>query len=135
MGNGWKGIKLPWNTDLDDEHYQAAYDFLSLQWVPDLADDVVKQLRAAPISKQNPGDLLRAAGLDPLPLTNNGVMQEVRKAIVDGHLHAVLCVNLPEGIIIADGYHRLSAAVALSPFHKAPLKLAGAEKPITPPER
>ena len=122
----WKGPKLPWGKDVDENHYAAALDFLSLQWVPERAEPVVDRLREAPFVKKLPGDLLRAANLKPLPLTDNGVLQELRKAIIDAEFVPLLVVNLPDGVILADGYHRASAAYHLAPFHKVPVQIEDA---------
>lgn len=122
-----KGLKLPWADDVDEAHFDAAYDYLSLHWLPAQAGKAVKALRAADLVHFAPGDLLRAAALPPLPLDDTAVRRELVKAIDDGQLQPLLCINLPEGIVIADGYHRCSLAYALAPFHKASLKLAPSE--------
>lgn len=123
----WNGPKLPWADDIDDKHYDNADDFLSLQWTPERAAPVIDRLRDQGFSKNRPGDLLRAAGLEALSLDDNGVVQELRKALIDGELMPLLVVNLPKGIIIADGYHRCCAAYRVAPFHKVPLKIVDAK--------
>lgn len=122
----WKGPKLPWGDDVDDDHYEDALDYLSLLWTPERAEPVVDRLRDASLVKEAPSDLLRAAGLPPLPPDNLGVVQEMRKALIDAEITPLLVVNLPHGIIIADGYHRTSMAYHLAPFHKVPLKIEDA---------
>lgn len=123
-----KIAKLPWSDDVDDDHYSSAYDFLSLYWLPAQAGPAVKQLRSAELVKFHPGDLLRAAELPPLPLTDEGVHRELVKAIRASGITPILCINLPERIVIADGYHRTSLAYALAPFEKIPLKLGPSPK-------
>lgn len=119
-----KGPKLPWADEVDDDHYDAAFDYLSLHWLPAQAGPAVIALREAGISEYLPSDLLRAAGLKPWPLDDAQVRRELVRALRDGHLQPILCVNLPQGIVIADGTHRASAAYHLAPLHKMPVKLA-----------
>lgn len=120
--------KLPWADKVDDDHFSDAYDYLSLHWLPAQAGPAVEALRNAPIEKFHPGDLLRAADLDPLPLNDAQVRREIARAIADGHFQPVLVINLKHGIVIADGYHRLSAAYAMAPLDKAHVKLAPSPK-------
>lgn len=120
--------KLPWLDEADDDHFDDAYDYLSLHWLPRQAGPAVEALRHAGVVKYHPGDLLRAAGLDPLRLDDPLVRREVAKAIADRGFQPVLVVNLPEGVVIADGLHRLSAAYALDPRGKAHVKLAPSSK-------
>ena len=126
-GDG-KGPKLPWAKDVDDDHYSSAYDYLSLHWLPQQAGPAVQALRDADLQHYQPGDLLRAAGLEPKPLNDALVRRELIRAIRDGQLQPILCINLPQGIVIADGLHRTSLAYALAPWHKMPLKLAPSAK-------
>lgn len=121
-------MKLPWADTVDDDHYDDAYDFLSLYWLPAKAGPAVAALRDAEIVKHPPGDVLRAAGLEPLPLDDAGVRREIRKAIDAGAFQPALCINLPAGVVVADGLHRLSAAYALAPHDPAHLKLAPSAK-------
>ena len=115
--------KLPWGESIDDDHYAAAYDFLSLYWLPAQAGPAVEALRDTDVVKFHPGDLLRAAELPVLPLSDDGVQRELVKAIRASSITPILCINLPERIVIADGYHRTCFAYHLAPFEKIPLKL------------
>lgn len=119
-----KGDPLPWADDVDDDHYGSAYDYLSLHWLPKQAGPAVEALRKASLVKFQPGDILRAAGLPALPLDDTQVRRELLRALNDGKIQPILCVNLEHGLVIADGYHRVSFAYHLSPFRKMPLKLA-----------
>jgi hypothetical protein len=120
--------KLPWADDVDDDHYSDAYDYLSLHWLPAQAGPAVQALREAPVVKYHPGDLLRAANLQPVGLDDAGVRREIAKAIADGHFQPALVVNLQHGVVVADGLHRLSAALHLAPFQKARIKLGPSPK-------
>lgn len=116
--------KLPWTDDVDDDHFDDAYDYLSLHWLPKQAGLAVEALRKADVVKFHPEDLLRAANLDPVGLDDAEVRREIARALADGHFQPALVINLPQGVVIADGYHRLSAAVHLGPKQKAHVKLA-----------
>lgn len=120
--------KLPWGDKVDDGHFDDAYDYLTLHWLPAQAGPAVAALREADVVKYHPGDLLRAADLQPLSLDDALVRREIRKAIGDGEFQPVLVINLPQGVVIADGYHRLSAAYALAPKEKASALLAPSSK-------
>lgn len=128
MKDSRKGPKLPWGDKIDDDHYDDAYDYLSLHWLPAQAGPAVNALRAASLVHFYPGDLLRAAKLEPLGLDDTGVRRELTKALSDGEIEPLLCINLKHGIVIADGFHRASLAYHLAPFHKVPLKLAPSER-------
>jgi hypothetical protein len=133
MSDVTKGPKLPWGKDVDDAHYDAAYDYLSLHWLPKNAGPAVQALRDAGIERHMPGDVLRAAQVDPRPFDDTRVQQEIVKALNDGEFQPALVINLPEGVVIADGTHRLSAAYHLAPTRKATLKLApSAKEPFRP---
>ncbi len=124
-----KGAKLPWAADVDPRDYASALDFLSLYWLPDRAREAVAALREAPMVEYLPGDVLRAAavaepGLTPLPLDDPGVKRELVRALEQGQISPILCINLDRGMVIADGHHRASLAYALAPFRKIPMRLA-----------
>lgn len=123
-----KQPKLKWLDQPDPRTFDDAYDFLSLHWLPAQAGRAVEALRAAEIVKYRPGDVLRAGCLLPLPLNDPQVEREVAKAIGQGGVSPPLCIQLPQGLVVADGYHRLSAAYHLAPQEKAPVKLAPSVK-------
>ena len=69
-----------------------------------------------------PGTCRSATGRVPLPLSDPGVLKDLKKVLAGEKLSPVL---LAEGDI-ADGYHRVSLAYALDPYAEVPLKLAAA---------
>lgn len=124
-----KGFTLPWADEVDPNDYQHAFDYLSLHWLPERAKQAIAALDQAEIVHYLPGDILRAAvspaggQTDPLPLHDPGVRRELVRAINQGNIGPILCVNLTEGIVIADGRHRASLAYQLAPARKMPLCL------------
>jgi hypothetical protein len=124
-----KGVKLPWADQVDPEDFQHAFDYLSLHWLPDRAREAVTALSEAKLQRYLPGDILRTAispagmATDPLPLEDPGVRRELIYALQRGKIAPILCVNLTEGIVIADGRHRTSLAYRLAPFRKMPVAL------------
>lgn len=56
-------------------------------------------------------DLLRAADLDALPTDNEGVAAKLKKIEQHEKISPVLLVRRKQGkLLVADGYHRISAA-------------------------
>ena len=101
---------------------QAAY--LSLKLDKDAVSKAVKRLRKASIGTRRANDILRAAGLDPAPLDDPGVMKDLIKVIEGVRLSPVLVLSAEDGADIADGYHRVSLVYRLDPYGEVPLKLA-----------
>ncbi len=116
--------KLPWLDDVDDDHYAAAEDYLSLLMNPATAASAIGNLRDQKIVKHLPGDLLRAACLPILPLDDEGVKREIRKALKNRGFQPLLYLQRAGDLICADGYHRTCAAYHLAPFRPVLLKLA-----------
>jgi hypothetical protein len=100
-------LKMPEHHD-----YQAADDYLLLVLEPKEAAEATRQLRHAKHTRTwKAKDILRAAGLQPLPADNEGVAAKLAKQHANKPLSPVLLVqrdNAP--LIVADGYHRISAA-------------------------
>ena len=92
--------------------YQAAEDYLRLVLTPKHADRAVRELRHAKQTRAwKAKDILRAAQLDPLPADNEGVAAKLAKVRGGKPLSPVLLVQREDGpLIVADGYHRVSAA-------------------------
>ncbi len=103
---------ITWLPMPERHDYDAAEDYLRLVLGPDHAREAARRLRHAKHTHAwKAKDILRAAGLDPLPAENEGVAAKVAKVAAGKPLSPVLLVER-EGapLIIADGYHRVSAA-------------------------
>ena len=107
-----KAPPITWLAMPAHHDYRAAEDYLSLVLSPKHADRAVRQLRAAKHTRPwKAKDILRAAGLEALGADNEGVAAKLAKVKAGEPLSPILLVEREEGpLIIADGYHRTSAA-------------------------
>ena len=111
---------LRWRKDVADHDYAAASSYLSIRFGVDRAQEVSEKLRKLPVITRRANDILRAVRRDALPLSDPGVLRDLKKVLAGEKLSPVL---VAEGDI-ADGYHRVSLAYALSPYADVPLKIA-----------
>jgi hypothetical protein len=110
---------LRWKRDVAEHDYTAASSYLSIRFGQDHADRVAAKLRKLPVTTRRANDILRATGREPLPLTDPGVLNDLKKVLGGEKLSPIL---VAEGDI-ADGYHRVSLAYAIDPFADIPLKI------------
>jgi len=113
---------LRWKKDVDDHDYVAAASYLSIRFGENRAEKVAAELRKLPVIARRANDILRAIGRDPLPLSDPGVLKDLKKVLGGEKLSPILVAESD----VADGYHRLSLAYALDPYADVPLKLGGA---------
>jgi len=111
---------LKWDTDVAHHDYTAAANYLSIRLGESRAREVAEKLRKLPVIYRRANDILRATQRPQLPLSDPGVLKDLKKVLAGTKLSPVL---LAEGDI-ADGYHRVSLAYALDPYTAVPLKLA-----------
>jgi hypothetical protein len=92
--------------------YRAAEDYLRLVLSPRHAEHAAHELRHAKHTRAwKAKDILRAAQLEPLPADNEGVSAKLAKVAAGEPLAPILLVEREDGpLILADGYHRVSAA-------------------------
>jgi hypothetical protein len=112
---------LRWKKAVESRDYAAAANYLSIRFGEGRAERVVAELRRLPVITRRVNDVLRATGRDPLPLSDPGVLNELKKVLSGEKLSPVLVAEAD----VADGYHRLSLAYALDPYAEIPLKLGG----------
>jgi hypothetical protein len=107
-----KGTSIKWLADPEEKDYLAAHSFLSMVIEPAELDETIAALRAAPEGHWRAKDLLRAAGLAPLRAKQSAEVAEKLRKIEDGiAISPILRVGgIRESLVIADGYHRVSAA-------------------------
>jgi len=117
-----KSIK--WLDDVADHDYAAAAAYLSIKLGEDAVQKTVKKLKAAPLVTRRANDVLRAAGLEPAPLSDPGVHKDLVKVLTGNALSPILVVAGTPHADIADGYHRASLAYQLDPYGAIPLRLA-----------
>jgi hypothetical protein len=120
---------IRWKKDVVTQDFDAAEAFLSIRLNPDKANRFVKRLKDAKLTERRANDILRASGLEPLPLNDPGVLKDLVKVASGEKLSPVLVVSLDDGAEIADGYHRVSLAYALDPFAAVPLRIASLSSP------
>src|ERR1700730_9098780 len=119
---------LHWKNDVAEHDYAAASSYLSIRFGERRAGQVAAQLRTLPVVTRRANDILRATGRDALPLSDPGVLKDLKKVLGGERLSPVL---VAEGDI-ADGYHRGSLAAALAPCAAIPLTVGGLTSPLRP---
>jgi hypothetical protein len=110
---------VQWKKDVATHDYAAASSYLSIRFGESRAQELSEKLQKLPVITRRANDILRATRREPLPLSDPGVMKELKKVLAGQKLSPVL---VAEGDI-ADGYHRVSLAYALDPYADVPLKL------------
>ena len=117
-------VAIRWCEDVAEHDYAAAQSYLSLRLDEQRASKVVARLRKAELTKHRANDILRAAGLNPAPLEDPGVIKDLIKVIEGKQLSPVLLVRGADIADIADGFHRVSLVYRVDPYGEVPLRLA-----------
>jgi hypothetical protein len=112
---------LQWKKDVEQHDYAAASSYLSIRFGESRAEKVAAELRKLPVITRRANDILRATGRMALPLSDPGVLKDLKKVLAGEKLSPILVAQGD----VADGYHRLSLAYALDPYAQVPLKLGG----------
>ncbi|MGA0065987.1 MAG: hypothetical protein ACO3J3_02910 [Candidatus Nanopelagicales bacterium] len=103
-----------WKSEPDKHDYPAAASYLGLIADDAVVVDLVARLKKAPVSMHQAKDLLRAARLDLLPISDKHVAADLAKIVKGVKLSPVLLVRggIEHGLplTIADGYHRVCAS-------------------------
>jgi len=115
---------IKWLDHVADQDYAAAAAYLSIKLGEDAVHKMVKKLKGAPLVTRRANDVLRAAGLQPAPLSDPGVHKDLVKVLIGNALSPILVVTGTPHADIADGYHRASLVYQLDPYGAIPLKLA-----------
>ena len=108
-----------WKKNVADHDYAAASSYLSIRFGESRAQEVSEKLQRLPVIHRRANDILRATRRDPLPLSDPGVLKDLKKVLAGKKLSPVLVADGD----IADGYRRVSLAYALDPYAEVPLKL------------
>ena len=124
MSDGEAVSYLRWKKDVDQHDYAAASSYLSIRFGQGKAEKIAAELRKLPVITRRANDILRATGRDPLPLSDPGVLKDLKKVLSGMKLSPILVAEAD----IADGYHRLSLAYALDPYADVPLKLGAPQE-------
>lgn len=121
-----KALTIRWLKDVAPHDYEAALNYLTLRLDRQRASSAVRDLKAVPLEYRRANDILRACGLRPLTLDDQGVRKNFDKFLAGEKLSPVLAVSFELGGDIADGYHRVSLAYLLSPYTLVPLRMVSA---------
>lgn len=100
-----------WLANPEPHNYPAAASYLGLIFTPDTVDRKVQALQETGISLFKAKDIVRASRLQALGTDNAHVRKNLKKIADQKPMSPVLLVRSPETgtVIIADGYHRVSA--------------------------
>ncbi|GAC1323998.1 MAG: hypothetical protein NVSMB25_21040 [Thermoleophilaceae bacterium] len=116
---------IRWIRDPEEKDYAAAQSFLSLLVAPDALSDLIARLRTAPVGAWKAKDVLRAARLPPLkPKQSAEVAAKLKRIKAGDPISPILLVGgLRAQVVIADGYHRASAAYRIDEDSPVPARL------------
>lgn len=114
---------ITWLDDVAKHDFDSAYNYLSLRFDEKRATEMVDRLKKTKVTTRRANDILRAAGLRAMPLTDPGVQRDLLKLLSGDKLSPVLVCAGEAGAEIADGYHRVSLAYNIDPFMMVPLRL------------
>lgn len=112
---------VKWKKEVAAHDYAAASSYLSIRFGEIQAAKMAAQLRKLPVITRRANDIIRATGRIPLPLSDPGVLRDLKKVLSGQKLSPILVAQAD----IADGHHRLSLIYALDPYADVPLKLGG----------
>jgi hypothetical protein len=103
---------IRWLDEPEAKDYLAARSFLSMMLAPSSLSEVIAGLHRARVGRWAAKDILRAAGLRPLkPKQSAEVAEKLKKIRAGTPISPVLLVGgIRDYLVIADGYHRASAA-------------------------
>jgi len=119
-----KDVKQPiWRKEPEEHDYPAALDYLELVYSTKKSKRIVSKLRLAKMLKKKAKDILRASRLPLLEKDNVHVSSNIAKHLSGEKLSPVLLVRGENGLIIADGYHRVCAIYYISEDLNIPCKL------------
>ncbi|MGZ5786095.1 MAG: hypothetical protein ACXWJM_09255 [Ramlibacter sp.] len=118
-------ITVIWLDAPEDHDYPAAASYLTLLRPADATGELVRQLRAAPVTGFKAKDIFRASGLSLLGVSNSHVEKDRQKIKEAKPLSPLLLVRDPaQGrVIVADGYHRMCAVYSVDEDAVIPCKI------------
>jgi disulfide oxidoreductase YuzD len=116
---------IVWLDEPRKTNYPAAESYLTLCFPEKKAKSLLRKLKAAKMTTFKAKDIFRASRLNLLGLQNRHVDSNLSKIRNGEELSPILLVRDPlsNRVIIADGYHRLSAVYALCEDADIPCKI------------
>ena len=106
-------MEIKWLDVCEPHTYLAALDYLELVIEPSKAEEIVEDIKNAPIVFKKAKDVFRASKLKCLDDDNERVKSNMEKIHKGKELSPVLLVVFNNNLIIADGYHRASSSSKL----------------------
>ena len=118
-----KQLQIAWSKEPDKDDYAAAEKFLTLMFDPKAASQVVQRLQKAPITRYAARDILRAAGVSLLGVSDSD--EERQKILAGDKISPLLLVRNDKNaqVIVADGYHRLCTVYTFDERAMVPCKI------------
>lgn len=118
-------MEIKWLDECEEQDYPAALSFLSLIMDPKDAKSMVADLQKNKVEKFKAKDILRASGLKVLGEDNEHVKKDIKKIQSGKQMSPMILVrDLKNGkVVVADGYHRLSAVYACDEDAWIPCKI------------
>lgn len=115
-----------WLLQPKAHNYPAAASYLSLIYRQDIVDRIIEELRASPITVFRAKDIVRACGHSMLGINNKHVSANIEKIRRGVELSPVLLVRVTpqHKVLIADGFHRISALYLYDEDVDVPAKIA-----------
>lgn len=104
-------------------NYEGAHNFLRLYYDEESAYELVQKFKSIRVTNHRANDILRAAELEPGSIQDPGVRRRLIKCVMGEEISPVLLLSKKRGLIIVDGYHRVSMVYYLDPFMEIPAKL------------
>ena len=106
-----KALDIQWLPEVEAHNYPAAASYLGLLHPEPRVAQLITELKAAALVQFKAKDILRAARLSPLGMSNDHVEKDRKKIRNGTALSPLLLVrDEPDGkVVVADGYHRLCA--------------------------
>lgn len=113
---------IHWLDEPEQHDYPAAFDYLELEFGEKHARKMVKKLRRAKVKFKKAKDIFRASKLTLAQADNRHVERNREKVEAGKSLSPILLVR-GKPMIVADGFHRLSAIYLMSEDAVIPCKL------------
>lgn len=117
-------MDIKWLEECEPHTFLAALDYLELVVEPSKAEEIVNDIKNAPIVFKKAKDIFRASKLKWLDDNNERVRSNMEKIHKGKKLSPVLLVVFNNKLIIADGYHRASTCRNLSENELIACKIA-----------
>lgn len=98
-----------WNEKTPSMYLHDCWQYITLLFSPSDADAIINDLTNASLTLRRANDILRAAELEPCEREDAAVLASIERLGEQGAIPPVYLVVAKRKLIIADGYHRVSA--------------------------